>query len=109
MPKIALTDRGIKALASPDKPQIDFYDEKNPRFGLRVSRSGTRTWFVFDNEPGGGRRRRVTLGRYPEVSLSDARQLALNHKHSIIVDKVDPVAEKKLSKKVINFSKKIHL
>jgi len=103
MPKIAMSDRGIKALASPDNPQIDFYDDKNPRFGLRVTSSGTKTWFVFDNEPGGGRRRRVTLGRYPEVSLSDARQLALNHKHSIVVDKVDPVAEKKLSKKAGTF------
>jgi integrase len=103
MTTISMSDRGIKALAVPTKPQVDYYDDKNPRFGLRVSKSGTKTWFVFDNEPGGGRRRRVTLGRYPEVSLSDARQLALNHKHSIVVDKVDPVAEKKLSKKAGTF------
>ena len=103
MPRKNLTDRTVAALRAPTSGQADYYDTKTPRFGIRVSYNGTRTWFVFDKDLQTGKRRRVALGRYPEVKLSDARKLALGHKHAMAVEKRDPVAERKARKNALTF------
>ena len=90
MPRKNLTDRTVAALHPPTSGQVDWYDAKNPRFGIRLSYNGTRTWFLFDKDLQTGKRRRVTLGRYPEVKLADARKLALGHKHALTVDMPSP-------------------
>ena len=73
MPRINLTDRTVSGLHPLINGQVDYYDVKNPRFGVRISYNGTRTWFVFDIDPQTGKRRRITLGRYPEMTLAEAR------------------------------------
>ena len=103
MPRKNLTDRSVAALHPPKSGQVDVYDPKSSRFGIRLSYNGTRTWFVFDKDPQTGKRRRVTLGRYPEVKLADARTLALDHKHALTVEKRDPVAERKAHKEALTF------
>jgi integrase len=47
-----------------------------PGLQLQVSPGGTRTWRLFYRLPGDGRRRALTLGRHPSVSLSEARRRA---------------------------------
>ena len=103
MPRKNLTDRTVAALRIPEGGQVDVYDAKNPRFGIRLSCKGTRTWFVFDRDPRTGKRRRVKLGRYPEVKLADARTLALDHKHALTVEKRDPLAERKAEREALTF------
>ena len=44
MPRKNLTDRTLAALRTPASGQVDVYDTKNPRFGIRLSYNGTRTW-----------------------------------------------------------------
>ncbi|MCH7889503.1 MAG: hypothetical protein IIA00_09520, partial [Proteobacteria bacterium] len=56
MPRKNLTDRTVAALRIPEGGQVDVYDAKNPRFGIRLSCKGTRTWFVFDKDPRSGNR-----------------------------------------------------
>lgn len=74
MPRIKLTDRGLAALPIPARGQIDYFDERLPGFGIRITVNGHKSWIVLYRH--GGRLRRLTLGPYPRLSLADARELA---------------------------------
>ncbi len=61
-----------------------------------LSAAGTATW-ILRFRIGGGRRKELTLGNYPDLSLAKARQMAREHRVS--VDKgEDPAAKKKVEK-----------
>lgn len=57
-----------------------------------VSGSGTKSWRLFYRLPGSMKRHSMTLGRYPGLSLGDARKLA-NEKLALAADGRDPKAE----------------
>lgn len=63
-----LTDVSIRALKPPQTGQQTYWDRG---LGVRVSQGGSKTFVVL---AGPGRRR--ALGRYPELSLADAKQKA---------------------------------
>jgi len=65
---VQFTDTTIRAFPAPNKGQSYFWDEKLRGFGIRVSDKGTRTFLVLI-----GSGRRQTLGRYPLLTLADAR------------------------------------
>lgn len=74
MAKTVLTDMTIRTLPPPATGQSEIWDHRVPGFGIRVSAAGTKSFVLvyrFD-----GRQRRLTLGRYPTLSLTDARKLA---------------------------------
>ena len=48
-----------------------------PGLQLLVSPAGTKSWRLFYRLPGAGKRRSMSLGRFPGVSLAEARQRAL--------------------------------
>ena len=74
MAKVRLTDRGVKALTT-DRRQEDFWDTLTPGLCVRVSGStGKKTWYVRYRV--NGTRRRHKLGRFPRLSLADARKKA---------------------------------
>jgi integrase len=66
-----LTDRLLKAF-DPDGKRTDLYDGLVPELGYRCSRPGSGAFFTSYTTPV-GRRRRMTLGHYPALSLADAR------------------------------------
>lgn len=72
MPIVSLTDKGVRALDAPNSGQVTYWDKSLKSFGLRVSQGGTRSWIVML----GKERRRITIGKYPTVSLADARKHA---------------------------------
>lgn len=72
MPTLHLTDRGLRGLAVPVR--TEYWDEALPGFGVRVSPTGDKTYFLMYWSL--GRRRRLTLGKYPELALADARREA---------------------------------
>src|SRR5688572_9488371 len=66
-----ITDVGVRGL-KPATKQYKVWDVKTRGFGVLVS-GQTKSWFVsFGKE-----RRLKTLGRYPDLSLADARKKAL--------------------------------
>jgi len=67
MPSVRLNDVALRALQPPPKGQIDFWDAGLPGFGCRVSQGGAKTFLLKRDN------RRITLGRYPVISLQDAR------------------------------------
>ena len=69
--KLRLTDIAIKKLSLSEQGQVTHWDEATPGFGLRCSTKSKSFVVMF-----GEKRRLKTLGRYPELSLSDARSQA---------------------------------
>src|SRR4051812_34679366 len=74
MPKARLTALAVDRIKPPEAGQIEYFDTHLPAFGLRVSYSGTKAWIVMTRIH--GKLTRVTLGRYPAMSLTEAREKA---------------------------------
>ncbi|WP_048710734.1 tyrosine-type recombinase/integrase [Microvirga massiliensis] len=74
MPKLRLTAAAVDRFQPPAKGQVEYYDAHLPAFGLRVSYSGAKAWFVMTRI--NGKLTRLTLGRYPALSLAEAREKA---------------------------------
>ncbi|HVI65223.1 MAG TPA: tyrosine-type recombinase/integrase [Bradyrhizobium sp.] len=70
--KLQLTDWFCQHAKS-SEPQTDYFDETVTGLALRVTSHGTKAWTFLYGTP----RRRITLGRYPSVSLATARALAI--------------------------------
>ena len=81
MAQMNFTDRSILALRPPDSGQVDYFDEKTPGFGVRVSQKGTKSFFL--KYIVNGRQRRMTFGVYPGCKLAQARKAAHNAKHEV--------------------------
>lgn len=74
MPTLKLTDPVVRTLTSVTA-QTDYWDQLQQGLGMRVGRAGGQTWVVRYRTPT-GTRRRLKLGRYPIMSLAQARQAA---------------------------------
>lgn len=76
MPKISLSDQTIDALIAGSK-QEDFYDSNfkyKGSFGIRVGLGGKKTFFLLHSK--NGKRIRITLGHFPNISYKSALKLA---------------------------------
>lgn len=67
-----LTDMMIRKIGSPKSGQKTYFDDNLKGFGVRVSQGGTKSYVVMY----GKRRQLKTLGRYPTMTLKDARAAA---------------------------------
>jgi integrase len=91
MPRAGLTDRLVASLHPAGR--VTYFDSKTRGLALRVTPNGIKTWaFIYRT---GAKPQWLTLGTYPAVSLADARELALDRRHAIDVQKRDPAAEKR--------------
>lgn len=69
--KLRLTDLAVNRLKHPSSGQVTYWDTTMPSFGVRCS-SKSKSYVVMY-----GRKRQLkTLGRYPDLSLADARKQA---------------------------------
>lgn len=90
---MGFTDRQIKNL----QPRPERYDLREPNgkgFMIRVFPSGQKSWgFIYHFD---GKKRRITFGNYPTLTLADARRMhhqALN----LLANGVDPATAKQLA------------
>ena len=97
MPKQALTDIAIRSVLPPAHGQIEVWDSRTSGFGLRVSHAGTKAFILVYRF--NGRPRRLTLGRYPTITLSEARKLANEALHAVAFG-TDPGTEKTRAQRV---------
>ena len=75
--RAVFTDRYLKSLKpAPTGKRIVHWDAAKPSFGVRVTDRGVISFFVMRRMPGKPQPVRVSLGRYPEISLAQARKLA---------------------------------
>lgn len=76
MPSVHLTDRLIKTLVV-QKGREEFWDRNLAGFGVRITSSSAKTFVVFFRLGGRDSEKvRMTLGKYPRLSLADARSKA---------------------------------
>jgi integrase len=85
-----LTVRGIEAL-KPRTTRYEVFDALTPSLAIRVTPSGHKSWALYYRHH--GRQRRLTLGRYPDLTLADARSQAI-HERGRILKGADPATEK---------------
>ncbi|HEY7297917.1 MAG TPA: integrase arm-type DNA-binding domain-containing protein, partial [Xanthobacteraceae bacterium] len=70
--RLTLTDLTVRQLQPPERGQKMYRDETLAGFGVRVSQAGTKTFVLVH----GRDRQFTTIGRYPIISLAEARSQA---------------------------------
>ena len=95
MPRMKFTDAAIQRLKRPPAGQVDHFDVSYPALALRVSASGVRSWVYFGRVH--GKIKRATLGRYPDLTLSQARRKA-GETADAMRQGVDPAAAKRAAR-----------
>lgn len=86
-----LTKRAVDIIYPEDRDR-DYYDDALKSFGVRVRKSGRKTYFVMSRER--GRMRRITIGKHGVLTTEEARKQAMKILHDLSVG-IDPTAEKK--------------
>src|SRR5262252_9573297 len=86
--QVQLTDR-FCASAKATTVQTDYFDASVTGLALRVTSKGTKAWTLLHGTP----RRRVTLGRYPALSLAAARARAIEVREGRSAGTVAALAE----------------
>lgn len=84
MAKSLLSDASVRSLKPPASGQRSYWDAKLPTFGVRVSQGGSKT-FVINRQ-----NTLITIGRFPIISLSDARAEARRLLAEYTLGKVRP-------------------
>lgn len=69
-----LTELAIRKLAPKGNARVELWDDKIRGFGIRVSPKGTKSFVLMYYVA--GRKHRLTLGRFPMLSLARARMQA---------------------------------
>jgi integrase len=86
-----LTDAVVRRLEAPDTGNRVRYDGEVKGFGVRVTANGAKAFVL--NYRAHGRERRLTIGSFPDWSVSAAREEAKRHKRAIDQG-ADPMAER---------------
>jgi integrase len=69
-----LSDSFLRSVRAPLTGQQEHFDQAVPGLALRVTHKGRKSWTVLYRHH--GKRRRYTIGRYPAITLSKAREKA---------------------------------
>jgi hypothetical protein len=88
--KRSLNDRLLRSLTAPQTEPFEIWDSAVPGSGVR-GRGGTVSFFAMGRQRSSGNPRpiRLTVGRYPELPLVEARQRARNFLRDLR-DGIDP-------------------
>jgi integrase len=104
MPVTRLTKQTLGRVRATDRPVI-LYDSELTGFGLRVARSGTRSWFI-EYRPGargrGVAKRRMVLGSAAILTPQQAREAAKSALASIALGE-DPASERSCAREMPKF------
>jgi len=90
-----INDRLLRTLSPPRQGSDFVYDPQTPGFGVRITANGIVSFVL--NYQTKGRKRRFTIGRYPELSATSARQEAIELRGRIRAGN-DPLADKELER-----------
>lgn len=88
--KNKLTDRFLANLKAPSAGRLEVFDTLLPGFGIRIGIRGRITYFVMYRV--NSKQRRHTIGRYPGMTLGDARSAAATAL-ALAASDVDPQLE----------------
>ncbi|WP_442580750.1 tyrosine-type recombinase/integrase [Mesorhizobium sp. ASY16-5R] len=86
--------------ADPRAKQYTVWCSELKGFGVYVQPTGGRTYFV-DYRTGDGARRRMTIGKHGVITTEQARKLAIETLGTIVLQKDDPLLERKTRRKAL--------
>ena len=95
--RVTFTARSIGHIA-PETQPVDWFDASTPGLALRVTPGGARTWYAFYRK--GRTSRRVKLGTWPALELSQARTLARQTRVRVETEGADPAHERHAARAV---------
>ena len=107
MATINLTDAFIKAVRCERRLKVKEVRDADVRgLELRVTTSGVKTWRLHYTRRSDGRRRAVSLGAYPALSLKAARSKAKGFQAEIDNEeiKADPASDRQIRRQSQTFS-----
>jgi len=81
-----------KLPAAPENKRVDYFDVECPKLICRVTSTGAKTFAVLKWD--GKTAKRITLGRFPDMSVNDAREKALSAL-SDMANGINPIEEKR--------------
>ncbi|MDD5276667.1 MAG: integrase family protein [Methylovulum sp.] len=90
--KFKFTQQRIDKLPTPEKGRVDYYDTECPKLTCRVSSTGVKSFVLLKWT--GKTMQRVTLGRYPDISVKKAQEMATAALSSI-ASGINPTEEKR--------------
>jgi hypothetical protein len=88
-----LTAATIDSLKAPEHGRLEVRDTEVRGLAIRVTEKGAKSWCLWYWNAAAKRKRRLTLGDFPAITLAAARELAREHK-TIIAKGGDPAATK---------------
>ncbi len=94
--KIAFTKRRLEALESPESGRVYVHDTGCPGLALCITESGTKTFYFYRWAQGQPQRKK--LGRFPEVTIEQARDQAKKMAGKF-ADGKDPIEEARAAKR----------
>ena len=95
--KMNFNRRSIEALRTPlNRPRHEFRDEREPGLYLYVTSAGTKTFYLYRKFR--GHPWAIKLGRYPDLSVAAARELARQQK-GLLARGIDPKAQAREEKR----------
>jgi integrase len=95
MPVTMLTDRFARtAKPQPGHRQTDYFDEATKGLSLCASAGGAKVFFLHYTRRADGKRVRMKLGAYGDISLADARQKARDGR-AAVGEGIDPAADRR--------------
>ena len=91
--KVRLTRQFIGSFPNPDR-ELFLWDETFPGFGIRVQPTGAKS-YQFQYRDRQGKSYRVTLGRYPALRPSEARELARRKMANLLLEEDATLTQEK--------------
>ena len=107
MARVNLTDAYVKALrCKPGRNVMEVRDTDVRGLELRVTVNGVKTWRLHYTRRSDGRRRAISLGPYPALSLKAARSKAKGFQAEIENEeiKADPATDRQVRRRSQTFS-----
>lgn len=101
-----LTELTIRKLSPKGKERVEVWDDKLPGFGVRVSASGTKSFVLMYYTA--GKKKRLTLGRFPMMTLAEARRRA-HEALATVAEGGEPEAKPAVADVGVSFSSAVEM
>ena len=101
-----LEDKTVRVLTSAGKEREEYYDDRLENFVLRVTKAGTKTFYVCPRLR--GRKLKLWIGKYPVITLAEAREKARSYLLQVS-NGIDPTFELKRVRKESTFDQLLAL
>jgi integrase len=94
------TVQALKSLRAPGSGSTFYFDKEVPGLALRITANDVRTWTLFYRIH--RRQRCLKVGRYPDLGLADARELARGRR-ALVAKGGDPAGDRQTARNAPTF------